>query len=621
MHVSILPPRNFQILQSSGKLLGRRSRIQPGLGRMLGSALTETAPAAFPFVARDVAGTTAFTGVALLTAVAPFERVEPLLRLPAQSISNLEAVLLAAFAAWGLALCSARRLPEWRTTLTVPWLLLIAAMCCATAAAPLARLNALHMTGRVAAAFGVYLLAVNGVTTRARLMGVVVIALVAAAGVSVLAVMEYLTIPAVLQWLKAFRPQVMTVGALVRAGGSLQYPTIASMYLEIVFALGVGLMVASRDDSRRGRAVMVFVTLLLIAYAITLTFTRSGLILMAAALVWIGMMRARHTGLDGGVGLVALLGVAVLALFLASRSLDSIWLRFTSEGQESWYRADIEAPASVTLATGGISRVPLTVTNRGRLDWSSQAESPFFLSYHWMVEEDERYVVFDGVRTPFDATVSSGATVAIEANVRAPRRPGRYRLVWDVVQERRTWFSDEPGSTPSISLAKVEGPALAGAPQPFPRPRPRWRPGRLVLWGAAARMFAAYPLLGVGPDNFRLTYPRYAGLTAGDPRTHSNNMYLEVVAGGGLVTALAFVWFVWSAARMCRAALGPAKAGRHVPNALGLAVAAACIAIAAHGLVDSFLAFAPTYMLFSLTLGLAAACARGVETCADAHRI
>jgi hypothetical protein len=25
--------------------------------------------------------------------------------------------------------------------------------------------------------------------------------------------------------------------------------------------------------------------------------------------------------------------------------------------------------------------------------------------------------------------------------------------------------------------------------------------------------------------------------------------------------------------------------------------------------------------LFSLTLGLAAACARGVETCADAHRI
>src|SRR4030095_7808150 len=110
----------------------------------------------------------------------------------------------------------------------------------------------------------------------------------------------------------------------------------------------------SRDDSRRGSAELVFVPMLLIAYAITLTFTRSGLHLMGGALVWICMMCARDTGLDGGVGVVALLGVAVLALFLASRSLDSIWLRFTSEGQESWYRADIEAPASVTLATGGI---------------------------------------------------------------------------------------------------------------------------------------------------------------------------------------------------------------------------------------------------------------------------
>ena len=54
------------------------------------------------------------------------------------------------------------------------------------------------MTGRVAAAFGVYLLAVNGVTTRARLMATIALALVAGAAVSVLAVLEYLTVPAVL---------------------------------------------------------------------------------------------------------------------------------------------------------------------------------------------------------------------------------------------------------------------------------------------------------------------------------------------------------------------------------------------------------------------------------------
>ena len=52
-----------------------------------------------------------------------------------------------------------------------------------------------------------------------------------------------------------------------------------------------------------------------------------------------------------------------------------------------------------------------------------------------------------------------------------------------------------------------------------------------------------------------------------------------------------------------------------------MGIAAAGIAMALHGLVDSFLEFAPIYVLFSLTLGLAAACARGVETGADAHRV
>ena len=59
---------------------------------MLGSALTETAPAAWPFAARDVVGASALGGVLVLMLLAPFERLEPLLRLPAQSISNLEAV-------------------------------------------------------------------------------------------------------------------------------------------------------------------------------------------------------------------------------------------------------------------------------------------------------------------------------------------------------------------------------------------------------------------------------------------------------------------------------------------------------------------------------------------------
>src|SRR5262245_51462754 len=184
--------------QLLGKILGRRTRIQSGPVRMSGSALTETAPAALPYVPRaafapareraDRASVAAFAGVSLLALAAPFERIAPLVRLPGQSLSNLEAVLAAAAAAWLVALWRERRLPHWKTPLTVPWLALIAAMACAALAAPSDRLNALHMVGRIAAAFGVYVLTVNGVTTRARLVACVELILVGAIGASILAI-------------------------------------------------------------------------------------------------------------------------------------------------------------------------------------------------------------------------------------------------------------------------------------------------------------------------------------------------------------------------------------------------------------------------------------------------
>ncbi len=151
------------------------------------------------------------------------------------------------------------------------------------------------------------------------------------------------------------------------------------------------------------------------------------------------------------------------------------------------------------------------------------------------------------------------------------------------------------------------------------------RPGRVALWHAAANMVAAHPLLGVGPDNFRLSYGRYAGIASADPRTHSNNMYLEMLAGGGLLVGAAFAWLLWRAARSAAASLrasaassperalsGDASRGGAAGATAG--IVAATLAIAVHATVDSFLSFAPTYVLFALTLGCAVASARGMES-------
>ena len=60
--------------------------------------------------------------------------------------------------------------------------------------------------------------------------------------------------------------------------------------------------------------------------------------------------------------------------------------------------------------------------------------------------------------------------------------------------------------------------------------------------------FAAHPLLGVGPDNYRLSYGPWRASPDPDPGVDSNNMYLEVrdrdpehVGGPSR-----FLWLLWA---------------------------------------------------------------------------
>src|SRR5207245_4414729 len=186
--------------------------------------------------------------------------------------------------------------------------------------------------------------------------------------------------------------------------------------------------------------------------------------------------------------------------------LPRMVIRSTQKGLEPWDRSASEAPRDVELPTGSIALVPITVTNTGRLPWASDAEPPILVSYHWLPANVDGFVTFDGARTPFAAPVPPDATASIEVHVLPPRQPGRYRLEWDGVQEGRLWFSTEAGAARRMSRVTVLGDATDAPPLTTTAPpKPTVRPGRVDLWRAAARMVAAHPLLGVGPDNFRLS--------------------------------------------------------------------------------------------------------------------
>jgi hypothetical protein len=580
---------------------------------------------------RAIASTTAWAGICALIVVAPFEALQPIVRLPGQSLSSVETALVAVFGAWTLSLAVSRAVPQWRTPLTVPLAALVATMTVAALAAPLHTMNAMNMVGRLTLASCVYFAIVNGVTTAARLRGVFIAAAVAGAMVAGLTVLEYFNVAAVTARLGAFHARAALVGAQVRASGPFQYPTIASMFLEIVFAFVVALVPMAIDAGRRkglaalGAAALLallaglVVLAILIGEAIVLTFTRAGLITMASTLAIVGWLRYRRNGFDRGAQAIAAIAVVIAALFLTSRSFESLRLRLTTETMDAWFRAEVNAPLRLEMRTGAQTVVPVTLTNVGGATWDSSAPQPFRLSYHWLLGGEDSVVSWEELFTKFPSPIAPGQSVSLDADVLAPGRPGEYRLMWDIEQEHRLWFSTEPDAPMYVSHATVSGPAVESRDglRLTPLPRTAVRPGRLILWRSAARMVAGHPITGVGPDNYRLLYGPYAGLANFDTRVHSNNMYLEMLVGGGVLGGLAFLWVCWRAVGQGRTAIRTA-----VDPGMAMAVAgvtAAGVAIALHGLVDSFLSFTGTYILIATTLGLLSASVAINQ--AHAHRV
>jgi hypothetical protein len=566
----------------------------------------------------------AFWGACALFVAAPYERLEPLFKLPGQNVTTVEAAIAAATGVWLLAIAATRRWPRWRTPLTWPAALWLGASALAALAAPVFHVSAIKIVARLAIGFVALLLAANGVSSPRRLTVVIWIAVASATVVGLLTVLDYAGVPAVLNWLSAFHNGFWVVGGQMRASGTFQYPTITSMYLEIAFALALGGFLQACDRQKAVAGALLFAAALLIAEGVIVTFTRAGLITMAASLAMVAASRYGRLRVDRGLAGICGIGALIALLVISSTSLESLRLRLTTQGQEDWYRAGFLIPKSLSLAPSSLNLVEATVINKGRVTWHPDASPPFHVSYHWLDEQLNRVVRYDGLRTALPRPVPPGDSLRVAVQVRAPREVGRYRLGWDVVQEGRLWFSAEPGSRLAWSAVTVSGPPAEEEPVSHVRPSPTFLPEQAVrlarpaLWRAAFRMSAAHPIVGVGPDNFRLSYGAYAGVANADPRVTSNNMFLEVLTGSGILGTAAFLFLCWRTRGVIRGVR------RRLPPAawsIYSGVAAAAFAIVLHGLVDSFLTFTPTYLVISLTLGLAIAPASWTEALADAHRV
>ena len=275
--------------------------------------------------------------------------------------------------------------------------------------------------------------------------------------------------------------------------------------------------------------------------------------------------------------------------------------RLALRSSERWFAARYQAAPVGELGAGQARRVRVSVQNTGELGWPQGGHDAVHLSYHWETPAGI-LVEYDGLRTRLPGDVAPGATVALDAVVRAPAVPGSYRLRWDLVRETVTWFS-ERGTPTADELVTVVGVAAAG-PTPtggtLDERGARPTPSRPELWRAAVRLWRRHPVLGVGPDNFRHLYAAVIEPAPGvrlflDERLHANSLYLETLADLGLAGVAALALLGRELARAL-------WRGRRDPLARAAAVGAVTFFV--HGLVDTFGTFTPTLVLGWLLLAL-----------------
>ena len=475
--------------------------------------------------------------------------------------------------------------------------------------APTGRGEALKFALRTLGGGALFFATLDLVSTR-RQIAWIALAVCAGAVLSAATGVAEVWLPAMRGGLEAFKTQASFASGFLRASGTFQYANTAGMYWEAVLPLTLALGAwavtggVSNGVPAPGWRWSAAAAAVVLVQAVVLTASRAA---------WWAVAGLLAVLLVAGVRLSRPLRAPVVVVCLALMLFTVggwgggglLALRLLASDQATWLSAGFaDPPAELTMAAGTVTTVPMTVRNAGLLDWPRLGDNPVHLSYHWVAPDGDEILVWNGARTRLPHTVAAGDTVTLPAVIDGRVPPGRYRLEWDLVQEQIAWFS-WLGAQTATTWVEVEhrddASVIAALPPPI-IPGFRARPARRTLWTTAVEMWAERPLFGIGPDQFRHQYGAHVDLATFDDRTHASSLFVETLVGQGLVGLLALLALLAAVtrtvARGWRGVDGPA------PRVLGLGLALGVLAFAAHGVVDHFLSFTPTYGLFWLLTGL-----------------
>jgi len=544
----------------------------------------------------------------LLAFSLPFELDQPLMRLGPVALTNVELVLALTMALTALSLMRQPRAITWPDRYWLWLCLFCVGLISAAALAPAHQLNAFKAALRLMTGILLALTTLQIVQNR-RDSYLVVAALLMGGLIAATIGLVETVVNVEFTWLSLFRTKVTKAGAFIRLTGPFDYANQAAMFIEATLLLLVAFVWQANQQSwprSRKTAILLGLILLLIVYlqASFLTFSRASFVTLLLVSLFLAILLIyRQSAPIRWQGLWWLgLAVAVVAGTGANTWLNNGFrLRLEAGTEEEWYRTRYEMPDQLEIAANETILVPVVIVNEGTLIWRSDDTPPILLGARWV--DTATNEEFGQARWRFPGPVLPGETVRMTLPVRAPNKPGSFELRWDVVQETVTWFGNKNGITATTQVAI--GPALNGLPPAAALPtQPAWNysdpiPERQLLWRVAGQLWWERPWLGIGFDNFRLVYGDHLNLRSWNNTVHTNNWYLEMIVSLGLLGSVPFfIWLIWLNLDML-------KHTRQAGNKMWqIALAAALFTFMVHGLLDFFLLFNTTGLLFWLLIGL-----------------
>ena len=143
--------------------------------------------------------------------------------------------------------------------------------------------------------------------------------------------------------------------------------------------------------------------------------------------------------------------------------------------------------------------LPMTVRNQGSDTWAHTGAGSVSMGYHWLDASGNQVPGIPDHRTALPKSVRTNEEVRITATIAAPRTPGAFNLVLDMVNEPNKWFAEAGNKVATVAVKVAAAPVVEE--QWFPETKIWVRGAFLEFYRRYGLEICGYPITDAITEN------------------------------------------------------------------------------------------------------------------------